>query len=113
MRRALVGTAKAALVAVTLLFLSSMGGAMLFGFPVLVPLHWLAARDSDRWGTAGWASLAAASVFEAGWMITYALGADEFIAMFVGLLAAIGVAAAFASRRRNRLTAAPTPGSAP
>ena len=86
---------------------------MLFGFPVLVPLHWLAACDSDRWGTAGWASLAAASVFEAGWMITYALGADEIIAMFVGLLAAIGIAAAFASRRRNRLMAAPTPGSAP
>lgn len=110
---AVVGLMKAALVAVTLLFLSSMGGAMLFAFPALVPLHWLAARDSDRWGTAGWASLAAASVFQAGWMIVYSLGADEFIAMFAGLVAAVGVATAFVVRRRNRLTAASTQGSVP
>ena len=109
-RRAAIGTAKAALVAVTLLFLSSIGGAMLFAFPVLVPLHWLAARGAGRWGTAGWAALAAASVFEAGWMIVYALSGDEFIAMFIGVLAAIAVAWAFATRRRNRLRAA-TPGS--
>jgi hypothetical protein len=51
------------LVLVTLLCLSSMGGAMLVAFPFLVPLHWFAARDSRPFAVGGWALLAALSVF--------------------------------------------------
>jgi hypothetical protein len=51
---ALVG--KSVLVLATVVCLLSIGGAMLFAFPVLVPLHWLAARNSGPVGAGGWAA---------------------------------------------------------
>ena len=39
---ALALAGKVVLVLVTIVCLLSIGGAMLFAFPVLVPLHWLA-----------------------------------------------------------------------
>ncbi len=62
--------AKTLLVFVTLVCLASMGGAMLFAGWVLVPLHWLARRDSSPYATGGWALLAGASMFEMFTMLT-------------------------------------------
>ena len=87
------------LVLVTLLCLSSMGGAMLFAFPVLVPLHWLSARRSGPVGTAGWALLAGLSLFEAGWMLTYLATDHEALSLSVGATVGIVTVAGFLSRR--------------
>ena len=65
--------AKTMLVAATIVCLLSIGGAMLFAFPVLVPLHWRASRHSGPDATGGWALLAGLSVFEAGWMWGFVL----------------------------------------
>ena len=104
--------ASSALVLVTLVCLSSMGGAMLFAFPVLVPFHWLSARRSGPVGTAGWALLAGLSLFEAGWMLTYlATGTGhEALSVSVGAAAGIATVAGFLSRRL-RLIGPPVPTS--
>lgn len=99
---------KVALVLVTLLCLSSMGGAMLFAFPILVPLHWLAGRDSGSFAVGGWALLAALSVFEAGWMLAYIASNHAAAGLAVGLAAAVGVAAWFLLRAAGRPVARPS-----
>ena len=98
------------LVLVTLLCLSSMGGAMLFAFPVLVPLHWLSARRSGPVATAGWALLAGLSLFEAGWMLTYlATGTGhEAVSLSVGAVVGVATVAGFLSRRLD-LVGPPVP----
>jgi len=95
--------ARVVLVAVTVVCLLSMGGAMLFAFPVLVPLHWWAARrdQAGPFALAGWAALAASSMFEAGWMLAYLLSGSGW-ALAVGLLAAVATAAAFVVEARRR-----------
>lgn len=87
---ALVG--KVLLVAVTVVCLLSIGGAMLLAFPVLVPLHWLAARSSSGYGAGAWTFLAAASMLEAGWMLTYSATGSPALG-FVGGFAGAGVTA--------------------
>jgi len=93
----LVILGKVLLVAATLLCLSSIGGAMLFAFPVLVPLHWLAARSAPSIGRLGWAFLAGASLFEAGWMLTYI--ATERAAVSVAVGGLLGLAGAMVIAR--------------
>ncbi len=79
---------KLLLAAATLLCLASMGGAMLYAFPVLVPLHWLAARSSRSPAAVGaWALLAGLSLFEAGWMLTYVATGHEAVAVSLGVVA--------------------------
>lgn len=85
----------------TVVCLLSMGGAMLFAWPVLVPLHWLFARRSGPLGTGFWTLLAALSMFEAGWMSAYALGAGEAPALLVGLVALVATAGGFLRRRAD------------
>lgn len=86
----IVGTAgKTLLVAVTVLCLLSIGGAMLFAAPLLVPLHWLAARDGGPYKVGAWAVLAAASVFEYGWMAIYAVTENGGLGLTVGAVAAL------------------------
>jgi hypothetical protein len=94
--------AKAVLVAATVVCLLSIGGAMLFAFPVLLPLHWWASRDSGPYATGGWAFLAAMSVFEAGWMWTYVLTDNGTIGLVVGIVAASATATAFVRRGARR-----------
>jgi hypothetical protein len=94
--------AKAVLVAVTLVFLASMGGGMLFAFPVLVPLHWLASRTSGPVGTGGWALLAGLSLFEAGWMMTYVVTDDGALGLVVGAVLGVAVAAAILRSRLDQ-----------
>ncbi len=81
--------AKGLLVFVTLVCLASMGGAMLVAAPVLVPLHVVAARRSGPYGAGGWAFLAAASLFEFGWMWTYVGTEDGALSLTVGTLVAL------------------------
>ena len=83
-RSQLILAGKVLLVAVTLVCLASMGGAMLYAFPVLVPLHWLAARSAEPLGRLGWAFLAAASLYEAGWMLTYMATRQPALSLAVG-----------------------------
>ena len=92
----LIAVGKVLLVAVTLVCLASIGGAMLFAFPVLVPLHWLAARSARPPGRIGWAILAGASLYEAGWMLTYVAtkrtGVSLAVGGFAGLAGALLIA---------------------
>jgi hypothetical protein len=69
-RTRLIVGAKFVLAVVTLFFLSSMGGAMAVGAPILIPLHWAAAKAANRWTRGGWIFLAALSTSEAMWIYT-------------------------------------------
>lgn len=102
--------ARLVLVAVTLVCLASMGGAMLFAFPLLVPLHWLASAGRNPFRTAGWALLAGLSVFEGGWMMSYGFTRNAGGSAIVGAVAGLVVAVAFLWGRadaaaRSRLSA--------
>jgi hypothetical protein len=101
---ALVG--KTLLVGATVVCLLSIGGAMLFAFPVLVPLHWLAARGSGPVGAGGWAALAAFSLFEAGWMLSYTLTGTVVPSLFVGIGLGLGVAVLLLWARADRFARA-------
>ena len=83
--------AKVVLVLVTIVCLLSMGGAMLFAAPVLVPLHVWAARRTGPRRAGGWIFLAAASLFEFSWMATYVATRNEWFA--IGVAAAVALAA--------------------
>jgi hypothetical protein len=97
---ALVG--KTVLVLATLLCLLSIGGAMLYAFPVLVPLHSLAARHSGPVGAGGWAVLAGFSLFEAGWMLSYVVTGTVVPSAFVGVALGIGGAVLLLWERADR-----------
>ena len=85
--RAVVLAGKTLLVLATLVCLASIGGAMLFAFPVLVPLHVVASRGSGPFATGGWALLAGLSIFEAGWMLTYVATEAEALSLATGAVA--------------------------
>jgi hypothetical protein len=95
--------ATTALVAVTIVFLLSMGGGMLFVWWVLVPLHWLAARDRGPTATAGWALLAAASIGEVAWMTAYALAGEGALTVATGAVAFVLTAIGFVAARSRRI----------
>ena len=99
--------AKLVLVLVTLVCLASIGGAMLFAFPVLVPLHWLAARGSGPVAVGGWALLAGLSVFEAGWMLAYLVTDASGASVALGALAGGGVTVLFLVQAATRASARP------
>jgi hypothetical protein len=81
--------AKVLLVLVTIVCLLSMGGAMMFAAPVLVPLHVFAARRTGPKRAGGWVFLAALSLFELGWMWTYVATENDALSAMVGALAAV------------------------
>ena len=96
------------LVLATIVCLLSIGGAMLFAFPVLVPLHWLAMRTSRTpTGVAGWALLASLSMFEAGWMLAYVATEHEWGGVAVGAALALGTANVFLRAGARRATSLP------
>src|SRR5688572_31861902 len=97
-----MAVAKVVLVAATVVCLLSIGGAMLVAVPVLVPLHWVVSRDSGPFGTGGWAFLAAMSMLEAGWMLTYVISENEVLGLVIGIAVAIGTAAAIIRRGADR-----------
>ncbi len=103
----LLKVGKVGLVVVTLLCLSSMGGAMLVAFPVLVPLHWFAARDSNPVAVGGWALLSALSVLEGVWMLSYLASSSTRLGLVLGLIASVGVAGLFLLRAADRAASRP------
>ena len=85
---------KVALLAATLVCLASLGGAMLLAWWLLVPLHWLAARNAGPVETAGWGVLAGLSLAEVATLSLYVVSGDgvHLAVVFVGVLAATAVA---------------------
>ena len=81
--------AKVVLVFVTIVCLLSMGGAMMFAAPVLVPLHVVAARSTGPGRAGGWIFLAAFSLFQFTWIWTYVATGNVAVALAVGGAAAI------------------------
>ena len=92
---------------VTLVFLASMGGGMLYVWWLLVPLHWLATRDAGPYATAGFAFLAASSLSEVAWMGTYGVTGDGAAPTAAGLLTFVVTLGAFFAARLRRIP--PTP----
>lgn len=111
--KALRVAGKVLLVLVTLLFLASMGGGMAYVWWLLVPLHWMAAKRSGPWGTAGWALLAAASVSEVAWMTLYVVsGHNEAVAAVTMPIAFAVTALAFVWAQSSKtMRSSPSPGS--
>ena len=81
--------AKVALVFVTTVCLLSMGGAMMFAAPVLVPLHVVAARRTGPGRAGGWVFLAAVSLFQFTWIWTYVATGSVAVAVAVAAAAAV------------------------
>ncbi len=99
---------KAILVAVTLLCLASIGGAMAGAAPILLPLLWLAARHAGAWGRGGWIALAALAAAEAAWIYAYwVYGGESILLLWTPIAAAVLVVVIFTgtltpSDRRGR-----------
>jgi hypothetical protein len=87
---------------VTLLFLASIGGGMLYVWWMLVPLHWMAARRAGPVATGWWAFLAGASLAEVGMLVTYIVSENEAAAALVGLACFVGTGLAFVVARAGR-----------
>jgi hypothetical protein len=87
---------------ITLLFLASIGGGMLFVWWALVPLHWWAARGAGPVAAGWWACLAAASMAEVGMLLTYVATGNELAVAVAGGLGFVGTAAVFVIARRRR-----------
>src|SRR5688572_33249426 len=68
--------AKRLIVAVTLLLLTSHGGAMIAA-PFLVPALWWAHRSSGRLARAGLALLAGLVMAEVGWLVAYSISGER------------------------------------
>lgn len=62
---------KLLLLVVTLVFMSSVGGAFLGAAPLLLPLHWIAARDSKIAGRVFWGVVAGVLAAEVAWAGIY------------------------------------------
>ena len=93
---------KVVLVAMTIVALSSMGGAMLYAVWFLVPLHWLAARGSNGFATGGWALLSGLSVFQAGWMLLWIATDDAGWSLAGGCILALAALWAFVQAAADR-----------
>ena len=100
--RALRWLAGVVLSLVTLVFLASIGGGMLYVWWALVPLHWWAARRAGPVATGWWAFLAGASMAEVGMMLTYVATASGLAVAVAGLVLFIGTGLAFVVARARR-----------
>jgi hypothetical protein len=89
---------------VTVLFLASMGGGMIYVWWILVPLHWWTAQHAGRVGTWWWAFLAGKSMAIVGMMLTYIAGGNDAAAVVVNVLCFLGTMTAFVVARNRRRT---------
>jgi hypothetical protein len=93
----------------TLVLLSSVGGAGAIAAPLLLPLHFLAARSSHVTAIKVlWALLGAATAAEAIWVVTYS-ALDEsqpFIWLFPSLAAIVAGAVILLGTRKSFAAAA-------
>jgi hypothetical protein len=106
MTRAVTAAAKVTLAAFTILCLLSIGGAMLFAAPVLVPLHVFVATRSGPVGAGAWALLAGLSIGEITLFATYSLVGEvqPFIWLVpVAALAGTGMAVMWLAARVRTL----------
>jgi hypothetical protein len=87
---------------VTMLFLASMGGGMLYVCWILVPLHWWAALHAGPVGTWWWAFLAGKSMAIVGMMLTYIAGGNDPVAAVASVLFFLGTMTAFVLARTRR-----------
>jgi hypothetical protein len=69
---------------------------MVVAFPVLVPLHWWAARGAGPAATGAWAALAGASAPQAAWMLAFMASGHTVTSAVVGVLAGLATATAMA-----------------
>ena len=93
-----------ALAAVTVLALSSIGGLVGWMAPVLLPLHWLAARHSRAVTRFIWIALAALTVAEATWILGYLVsGRDSPALWLIAIVALLAVALGFERSTREPL----------
>jgi hypothetical protein len=96
------GIARLLLGTVTLLLLASVGGAGVVAAPILLPLHWFAARRARKAEWWIWLVLAGATAAEGGWGLAYvAAGESGPFVWLVPLITTIGTAAAFTWSRRR------------
>ena len=94
-------TAKAVLLAATLVLMASMGGGFL-ALPVLIPAHvWAARRSRSSVGRIGWSALPAASAGMAAWAAVYVVAGEAsptiWLAPTVAFVTALFLAARAAS----------------
>ena len=85
--------AAGALVALTLTFLSSLGGAMAVAAPVLVPVLWLSAKQSRGWMKGVWIVLTGLSTLQATWIYVFLVTENADYALPIAL--ACGSAAVY------------------
>lgn len=96
---------KGVVIPVTIVCLLSMGGAMRYAVWFLVPLHWILSRGSGPYATGGWALLAALSVAEAAWMLTWIATDHDGFSAFIALVGLVGTIVVFLQAASARLVA--------
>ena len=89
--------AKAGLLLLTLLLLSSPGGAGAYGSAVLLPLQWVAAKTSRASGRPLWILLAGATALETAWALTYAVAERQPYVWLVPTLTFLATTLLFAA----------------
>lgn len=77
--------ARFVLLVASVVALMSFGG-QLFLAPVLVPLQWLAARDSDRNGRIVFTGLATLLLLEVGWIGGYIVTEQELLSLLIAVV---------------------------
>lgn len=93
------------LVMVTLVFLASIGGGMLYVWWLLVPLHWLAARGAGPVAAGWWAFLAGACMAEVGMMLAIITTGSAAVALVAAPLFFVATGVGFlvgCARRRDQ-----------
>lgn len=88
-----------------LLSIASIGGLFIYTAPLLLPLYWVAARDSPWLGAAAWIVLAGIQAAEVSWAAAYsAAGGDTTLVAVVAALTLISTVTVYAIAWRRRAT---------
>lgn len=85
------------LAAATVVALLSIGGAAVFGAPLLLPALWVAVRRSAGWARRGFIILASLVAAEVAWAAVYVTGGEDgpfiwFAPVAAALLVGVGLA---------------------
>lgn len=89
MIKGMIAAGKTVLSLATMLCLISIGGAMAGAMPILVPLHWVAARSARSFEYGWWVLLATLSIWEATYIYTMLLDAPDSAVVVIVVLAAV------------------------
>ena len=66
-----------AIAVATIVAMASIGGALLFAYPVLLPLHVWAIRDLSSGWAAGWIGISGLAAAEWGWQLAYGVQGES------------------------------------